>query len=101
MEMDLVRLAKKLLKRKTRKGRLNILIDELFHSKFPDPYYVMLDTSMHYLVEKDTPKEFWRKFIKYNLKYLMPEENKNVEAQINDAKHHNFKIFIPMKWRSM
>jgi len=69
--MDLVRLAKKLLKRKTRKGRLNVLIDELFHPKFPNPFYVMLDTYMHYLVEEDNPKGFWRKFIRYNLKHLM------------------------------
>jgi len=80
--MDLVRLAKKLLKRKTRKGRLNVLIDELFHSKFPDPYYVLLDTYMHYLVEKDNPREFWRKFIKYNLKYLTPKRKQKC--------HHNF-----------
>jgi len=60
-------LAKKFLKRKTRKGRLNILIDELFHPKLPNPFYVMLDIGMHYFVEKDYLKEFWRKFVRYNL----------------------------------
>ena len=28
--------------------RIIITLDELFHPKFPDPFYVMLDTYMHY-----------------------------------------------------
>ena len=45
-----------------------------------NPFYVMLDTYMHYLVERGDIKEFWRKFVRYNLRYLMPRREQNVEA---------------------
>lgn len=52
---------------------MNKAIDLLCHPHFPDPFYVALDTLLHYEVEKDNPEEFWRKFAKYNLKYILQE----------------------------
>ncbi|RLI19141.1 hypothetical protein DRO54_09050 [Candidatus Bathyarchaeota archaeon] len=62
-----------ILRRKVIKGRLNKAIDLLCHPHFPDPFYITLDTLLHYEIEKDNPEEFWRKFAKYNLKYVLQE----------------------------
>jgi len=69
------------LKRKTREGRLNAIIDALCHPKFPDPLYLALDTCLHYLVERDDPERFWRKFVKYNLKYFLPRREKRLSEK--------------------
>ena len=72
----LLKLAKKVLKRKTWRGRANALIDGIFHRGFPDPVYVALDTCAHFLVEADDPRGFVRKFARYNLKYFVPGRKK-------------------------
>jgi len=45
-----------ILKAKTAKGRLNKAIDLLCHPQFPDPFYIALDTLLHYGVEKATER---------------------------------------------
>ena len=72
----LLKLAKKVLRRKTWRGRANALIDGVFHRGFPDPVYVALDTCAHFLVEVDDPKRFAKKFARYNLKYLLPRRRR-------------------------
>ena len=72
----LLGLAKKVLRRKTWRGRANALIDGVFHRGFPDPIYVVLDTCAHFLVEAGDPKGFVKKFARYNLKYLVPRRKR-------------------------
>lgn len=76
--MSLERALLEILKAKTPKGRLNKAIDLLCHPHFPEPFYVALDTLLHYQVEKDNPEEFWRKFAKHNLKYFLQKPKRKL-----------------------
>jgi hypothetical protein len=57
--------------RKTEKGRLNKLIDDLIHPHFKDyPALIIVDGLLHAMVEQN-PDASLRKFIKYNVPKLL------------------------------
>ena len=57
--------------RKTRKGQINKLIDDLVHPCFKHhPALILADGLLHALVEKD-PEMSFRNFVKYNAPKLL------------------------------
>jgi hypothetical protein len=57
--------------RKTDKGKLNKLIDDLIHPHFREyPALIIVDGLLHAMVEQN-PKASLRKFIKYNVPKLL------------------------------
>jgi hypothetical protein len=67
--------------RKTLKGNLNKLIDELVHPYFQEhPTAIILDGALHAIIEQD-PEQSIRKFIKYNSYQLLKHLKKKKTSQ--------------------
>ena len=63
--------------RKTTKGKLNKLIDNLIHPYFEEhpTFTIIIDGLLHAMVEQDPDMSF-RKFIKYNVPKLLRKTHK-------------------------
>jgi len=66
-----VRRFRKFLLRKTRKGRMNALIDAVLHPYFNNPEAIVIDSLLHLFIEADNPKKYLKKLMKYNLPKLI------------------------------
>ena len=63
-------------KRKTAKGKLNKLVDDVMHPHFKQhPATIIIDGFLHAIVEQN-PDESLRKFVKYNLPKLLEASSK-------------------------
>jgi len=58
--------------RKTTKGKLNKLIDNLIHPYFEEhpTFTIIIDSLLHAMVEQD-PEMSFRKFVKYNIPKIL------------------------------
>jgi len=62
--------------KRTTKGKLNKLVDDLLHSYFTDyPTLIIVDTLLHAMIEQDL-KLSLAKFVKYNIPKLLENQKK-------------------------
>jgi len=66
-------------KRKITKGKLNKMIDNIFHRYGDNIYASLIDSFLHFAVE-DNLEESIKKFVKYNLGWVIRCLSKRIQT---------------------
>lgn len=77
--------------KRTTKGELNKLIDDLIHPYFKEyPALIIVDSLLHAMVEQD-PDMSLRKFVKYNIPTLLESLTRKQKNPSRTYQRHNSK----------